>query len=78
MGGDINPAEPVCEYPETRLRDVAALEKVNLFQFYISSCSIQKLMTQGCYCNIVKGYMPYLQKPAALWLFDIHSVLSNT
>lgn len=35
MGGDINPAEPVCEYPETCLQGAAVLEKVNLFQFYI-------------------------------------------
>ncbi len=32
VGGDINPAEPVCEYLETRLGGVAVWEKVNLFQ----------------------------------------------
>lgn len=65
VGGDINPAEPVCEYPETHLPGVAVLEKVNLFSFYISSCSVQKLMTLLRYCERLHA----LQLPADLPAF---------
>lgn len=47
IGGDIIPAELVCEYPETRLWVLQCWKK-SIYSssiFFFSSCSIQELMT---------------------------------